>query len=380
MRIKFILPAMIAMSFAFTGCNKDKEEEEDTAPAELTKEEGESAISGLSINAKQDFIDMQESEGGEALDNLTGLLGNNDGDSPLGRGYQGKKGKAFRGILSGFKSSIKSTQGKTAEDEDWDFEANKGTYTYNNATDDFDLTDGTTDAIVIIFPADEDDLGTNNATLTVSDYTEDAEGQPTRLKGDLKVDGDLVTSIDYTGAFDGEGEPTSLDVTFVLVPFEMKGSLSKDSDTKLSGSSSLTKSGTTIYDVAGNVEFKTSELEDLVALSGHVQYGDVRVTGSIDGERIEELDAQDTDPTSAEINSAFDATITRQSTGAKIGTLVAADYTDEDQDTYPNLFVEYNDGSQELAEGILEDLIAEIETFVEELEEDLEEEEVAVRN
>lgn len=377
MKIKFILPAMLAVSIAFTSCKKDNEE---TAPADLSKDEGKALVEATSTRAKQDVTDLQESTGGTALDNLTGLLGSSEGENPLGRGYKGKRGKAFRRILGDFKSSIRATQSKTSEEEAaWDFEGNKGTYTYNNSTEDFDLTDSTTDAVVIIFPAGSD-LTVNNATVTVSEYTEDADGQPTRLDGDLKVDGEVVTSIDYTGAFDGEGQPTSLELTFVIVPFELKAELDKQSDTKMSGSSSLTQSGSTIYDVAGDIEFKTAELEDLVSLSGHVQYGDVRVSGSVDGTRMEELDNQEADPTSEEINSAFSATITQQSTSAKIGDIIAADYTDEMDDTYPNLYIRYNDGSLELAEDAFKSVIEDIEEFIEELEADFEEDEVAVRN
>src|SRR5687767_12756770 len=119
---------VLAMILGLSACNKD----EDESASQFSKTEAQTKINEFNATATKDLQDLTDADGIEAIKDLFDLT---EVDDPFGRiGSDKKKIKEFfRGKGREFKSIFVKeniTSGRTNGDQPFDFNANKGVYTW----------------------------------------------------------------------------------------------------------------------------------------------------------------------------------------------------------------------------------------------------------
>lgn len=346
----------------FTACEKDETEE-------LSYEEGKEALNSMDSQMADDLDMMAESEGMTAVATLGGM------DDP----FSSNKSNASTAVIKNIKRFILPIQEqknlKSTAEIAFNFDDYVGTYTWDNSVERWDVDWGTpSDKIVIIFPADSTNMGNNNATLTISDYEEVAvtsdgytEYLPTLLAADLKIDGTEYMSIDMTGQWDEEGEPTSLDITVFLKPFTFSGQFSQGS-TDASIDLAINYNDEEIFSAGISATFSDDTKEEPDVIDGYIQYRKVKVEANINVANLakvfEDLESGDSQYDTVEkiedaINKEIDAKIL--SDGKKVATIEVR--LDEEEGYKPVLI--FNDGTEEDAQSYFDNFSSNLEDLFE---------------
>lgn len=353
---KSLIPALLVM-LSLSGC------QDDVPSNQLSKNEAEVAIADFNATASNDLQALSGSTGTAALQDMFYLI---DLDDPFGRvattdreklkAFFKGKGKAFKSIFIG-----KAINGRTTEEGSFDFNANKGIYTWDADLDIFEKTDKS-NIIIIRFPTEEST--TNNAELQLKAYSEveiyDEEWDeysylPTDLLAELYVNESKVASIDFEATWDEVGFPISADIALMVNNFSLN--LSVDTSGTTSSSLSLTfKQGEEIIvDAAITVKYDDASKseESLKTIEGFVQIKNLKVQGNID---MHEADAVEVD-----WNKVFNLTL--YSNNEKLGDIVFVDVDDE-----PVPYVKYADGSKVELETVFQPVIDEAESIADDFE------------
>jgi hypothetical protein len=347
---------LTALSFLIISCEKDDEN-----VTEITPETAKATMLETDRQTSSDIVGITQTQGIEGLRNFFNLIGDTD---PFGgrtdishqeyRGFIKRQTRLFRNIFD----VKKSVTGKE-EEENFDYEENKGIYDWNFTTEDFEKT-GESTVIELNFPTE--DSQTNNATLRITDYAEvlipddfDEYYEPTRLAADLSIDGALVIDADATVAYNDYGDPVSGNLSLQLVPYTFSLVFDDTASTAASLAASISEGGDTMVGIDLTVTFDGADKEEVRSVSGNVQYGDLIIVGDITN-----LDGDGED-----INDFINLEIYENDT--KLGDVIFVEEQDgNDIEDIP--YIMYSDGSTESLEDLFEETVIELEDFFDELE------------
>ena len=371
MKKLFAMMLMIA-SVLFFACSDDEDET-------LSPEEAKAELEQVSTDMSTYMGEMENSDGMEALNALT--------DKPYP--FTDLKSTSYSSVLKDIQKYLlpanylktKSKEKGVAEDR-FDFDLWVGTYTWDADHQMWDPVFGDPpDKIIVNFPTEGST--SNNATLTINTY-EDVEitddygswYQPTNIEADLTIDGIKVVDISMTASYntsgDAAGEPTSIDASVYLIPFEFTVNFDHSS-TSASVDVAIKYEDSQIFSAGLSAVFETDNMEDSpVNISGYIQMLKVKVNASIDAKDIEEIfESMEEEPLPYEtleelvaaINDEIDAYVSIDGVKAADIELAVNETTqDIDIENIDIVFV-YSDGSTESALPYFESFAADLETF-----------------
>lgn len=357
-----IVYSLLVLSLIFSSCGDD--DGGDNSP--LSTEDAQISLDNMASDMSQDVVNMVESEGVEALDELFDLLDLNDPfNGRLAEMDQGERRKWLKKRAMLFKTIFvptKSVDFNRVKESDFDFEGNKGIYNWNPDIDEFEKSEEVSDIITINFPSEGS--ATNNVTLRITDYEEvliveeydgfiDEYYTVSELSGDLSVDGTVQVTIDLSVDYNDFGDPIRLNGSLFVNPYTFTVTFNDTQATVSTLTASITEGSTVITSSDLTVTFETSEKEELIAASGFVQYLNVKLQGSID------IAGADDEGDNFDINNFINLELFDGDN--KVGDILFI-YEDDGfgyEEEVP--YVEYSDGSREKLEDILQPVIDQLE-------------------
>lgn len=279
---KTLLIGLLVVTAIFTGCNKGEEDEP------LTESDNKAMIQDIGVEFVNEMSAMQDLESVSVLTSLGSKLTSLEDDeefpdkahlnnsavtritkSITAVAYQKTSAKRFG------KYTTKVALDKNEDDyESLEelFDDNTGTYSWNSDIEDFDFEDNSDDEVIFEFPSEEDGT-TNNAVLTLSNYTsvqvsnpieEEYEGDlPTSLDVTLTVDGTELIAYGFEIDYTNEGYPETVNTQLDIEGYSLAVSTTH-TNTKVSSSVSYKHDSkvliATTYELNGN--FSDSNLEE----------------------------------------------------------------------------------------------------------------------
>ena len=367
---KLIAMMLMLASVFFFACSDDEEDKK------LSKEETKTEITQLSTDLSDKLGEMEESDGMVAMEALSTIPDPFEATSKSGIKYAALEN--VEKYLLPYNYVKKDKEKSSFEENPFVFDAWVGTYTWNNTHSKWDVqSNNPSNKIIVIFPADTNNMDNNNATLTMHNYDDvEIEGElyPTNIDVDLDISDIEVVDIDLTAVWftSGEyiGEPTSLDVSVYLIPFEFTGDFSH---TSTAASINFAIKYEDVQFFAAGVGATWTNAGDSIPsnINGYLQFFHVKFQADVDVNDLivvfSEMDNYESEEKFLKaVNDEIDAYVTVSGTWAadiELG-LVTDDEGEEDIDI---LFV-YADGTSESAIPYFEELGKEMEDFFGELE------------
>lgn len=360
---KLIAMMLMLASVFFIACSEDEEKK-------VTPEEAKAELNNMTADMSVKLDAMQEAEGFKAI----GIL-NNMPDPFVDAKSSGKTTiitNIKKYTLPLFdKTKVKSIEGN------FDFEFWWGTYTWDEAHQMWEVVFDnpaitTDDKIVIIFPSDETDMYTNDATITINAYEEvelSVDGyyyyEPIDIEANLVVNEVELLSIDFAAEWGSQGEPEMLDVEVFVLPFTFSidfniATASADANFEILYNSEP------LFSVGLDATFADASMEMPINVYGYIQYLSVKFEIDVDVQNINNLVAQVqanplmyTDEQILEmLNNEIDAVVLIN--GVKAAE-IEAQMNPITGEPYP-VFV-YTDGSSEPAQPYLEDFVLSLGDF-----------------
>ncbi len=362
MRRKFLLLMSLVFAIIIASCSKDDEKTK-----EEWAEEDKQTLENLGDYVFSDMNEMLESRGMHAL---MALMETMMVDDPF---YNDPIVDAGTRYKNTFLPSMKRDENLKSTRKiyiNW-FDEHAGTYTWNVTEQKWDYSSTPTDKIVIVYPEDGPSGTDNNATVTVHDFEEeqfeDQWGtwyQPTLLHVDMFVDGTKEGELMFNASFHDEGEPQSISVELFMNPFLMEGSMN-DSGTQFSIAGSVKMGNMTILSADLTLDYiivddNGWEYEEITYVQGFVQYGPIKVQGSLN---IEELDALEW-PSADEVNPHVDLTLYSYPDGRKMADIVARDEPGSEE---PVPYLIFPDGTEEPALQYIMPILEDFEEMLQEI-------------
>jgi len=279
-RTIFSLFVIASLLFAFTSCNSDKKA---TKEAQETMDE---VISEMG----DDLASLSETE---AMKSMEGFNACADADDPFGSVKStgdsdlSASERIRQAFLPNLKKSVKSTS--------FNFTGKVGTYTWNAATQGWDIQQNNpADKIIVKFPSEGQTSSNNDAILTISKYEEEAfttsystEYQPTEITADLKLDGVDVMTIDFSAEYNTEGTPTSLTASVGLTPYSFSANMT-DNGTSAKADADISLSGSTIFGAGIDITFTDDTKTEPTQFDGYITYRTIKLKGDVDVVAIQE--------------------------------------------------------------------------------------------
>jgi hypothetical protein len=359
---KLLLIAVVASIFGLSSCKDD-----DKDSGQLSKTEAKAQINSFNSSVTADLQEFSSSEGLKAVTDLSDIAALDDPfggrkatDKKKVRMFLYKKGEMFRKIFNN-----QYTTGGRAKEE-FDFNANKGVYSWNADLEQFEKT-GESTIIKIQFPSEGS--ATNNAELRINNFTQvefyDEEWQeytynPTLIDAELLVDGTEVASLNLTATYDDTGFPLTADVSASVVPFSATVSFDVSGSTKNTLSASLSKNSESLFSTSVEVVYASAEKseDDLKTVSGYVSVKNIKLEGSIDAEGI------NNEPNEVDFNEFVDLKlIINNKLAGKV--VFVTEMVGGYEESVP--YIEYNDGTKEKFKIVIEPIVNELEDIEEDL-------------
>lgn len=343
----------------------------DLVGGEATAEEVETAVEDLASEVKSDMVSLMNSEGVEAgMDAITNLFYLIDGTEEfktisardLKNPVDAKRIKEGVQHMARFVVPTKSTSKKVLRAEE-DF-LPTGIYEWNFSTEDFDLIDETVDYLELRFPTEGSN--SNNAVMTISDfdyieyedcYYDEWDGttycytdiMPTSLKASLKVNDEEMISIDFTGTWNGDFEPKTLNLSVFVKPFT--NSLNFNLGTSVANFKTTLKNGDkTITENDVNIKYTGDLFEDgeVTEINGFSRILEIKVEGTINAKGITDA------PENADLNEFINLTVFKDN--KEFGKLK---YEESGEDVL--VYIELKNGEKVYINDIIEQLIEDLE-------------------
>jgi len=246
----------------------------------------------------------------------------------------------------------------------FDFNAHKGTYTWNATSDSWDFDSTNTTTIKIIFPSDTLQPTVTDAVLTISVYTqsqilvEDTTDigpplhyyyLPTALTADLFVGPTKYASVDFTATWNSDGEPTALDLTLFVKPYTLTIAFTSGTD-QVTVTAALNDGTIDIVGIGGPfvVNFVPGTAkEDVKDIDGYVSYRELKLQTS-SPINVEALDLL-LDPKAVNFNQHINVDVLYSN--STIGSILFED--DPNMLGEILVYILFNDGTKEPAETYL---------------------------
>lgn len=360
--LKKTIYLLIAALVVVTSCKKDDKKTDPPTP-----EEAKTTMTDLGSDLGSDISEAMSSEGVDAIFSAMNLLETAD-------------------PFTNKKKSSSATNAFTMDDI-------AGTYSWNEAAQDWDILSTPTDKVIVKFPTDTNDGANLNGVLTISTFTmlediydtqewdwnqqvyvtvKDTNFYPTAVVANVTIDGNQIGSVDFSATFDANYDPTSVSASVTFDIITLSGSFSSTA-TSYTVEQSLKLSGKTVESVSGTANFVTlsdewDEWDSVYYVSGFVHYGDIKVKGSIQMGEIDavsgwdEATQMDIDPTVAQMNQFTDLAIYTYVDDYKIADIEF--YEPTTIDVMPVRFV-FTDGSVLPFEEVVDPMVEEVNNVVE---------------
>ena len=367
---KLLAMMLMLASVFFFACSDDDDDK-------LSKEETKTEITQLSTDLADKLGEMTESDGMVAMEALMTMPDPFASTSKSNERYVVLNN--IQKYLLPYNYVKKSTEKSVFEADHFDFDRWVGTYEWNNTVGAWDPDYGNpSDKIIIIFPADSTNMDNNNAKITIHNYDEveiDYEYLPTDIDADLYInvsgsDDIKVVDIDLTAVWftSGEyiGEPTSLDVSVYLIPFEFTGDFSHTS-TAASINFAINYDGAQFFSTGVGATWANAGDSLPNNINGYIQFFEVKFQVNIDVDDliivISDMDNYESEVEFLNaINAEIDAYVTVSGTWA-----ADIELGMDAEDELDILFV-YADGTSESAIPYFEELGEDLEEFFGSLE------------
>jgi hypothetical protein len=353
--------AALADVIGFTSCDSDDDDQKDST--QLSKTEAKAKISSFNSNAKTDLQDLSDADGLKAIKDLFDLV---ETDDPFGRvgadrkklrHFFQQKGKDLKSIFT------KNTAGRTAE-ESFNFEANLGVYAWNPELGEAGEFEYISDAEVIEIQFPTEGSATNDAKLTLTDYSEiefydeefeETYYEPTLLNASLHVDQVKVASIYLEAEWNQDGFPLAASLMIQVAPYKLNIEFDDSSTTSSYINISLLQNQETLIATAATVKYKDASKAEgsLSSIEGYVQIENLKVQGTINGDALNEQ----------EVNWNDAIKLALYDGDKKLGDIVHVD-----EDGAYVAYLQYADGSKEKLETVLQPVVDEIENLKQDLE------------
>jgi hypothetical protein len=200
------------------------------------------------------------------------------------RGYLKTSVTSLRSVITNASSGNK----RVSSSEPFDYNAKKGTYTWNAANQLWDKTEGT--IIKIIFPTEGALSTNNNAEFQLTAYSETlftdewgTEYNPTTIEATLNVGGAKKAEIDLAAEYGDYGEPKLIDLYLFFDPFTIELNLDDKKPLASSISASLSKNSTTLIGFGVTVAYDDESKDEIsiVKVTGYVQLLNVRFVANM---------------------------------------------------------------------------------------------------
>jgi hypothetical protein len=248
-------------------------------------------------------------------------------------------------ILDGLESKV-DLDGPT-DDNRFNFNVNTGTYTWNASTETWSKTSIPSDKIILNFPSKPTSI-TNNATLTVGPYTDEAvtiDGEayylPKKFSATLLVDGQKIFSVDGSASYD-EPIPVNINVSVFLKPFTYTVVGNRITPTKFNAAVTIANNNGCTTSASVDFEFTHSDYElidldkDVKSISATIRHDNLKLVTNVNMSALSAID----DPTVSQINAYVKTNVFYND--AKIGELILFDNGSEYK-----VHIIYKDGTQE---------------------------------
>ncbi len=283
---KLLSAGTLALFLGLTACDND-----DSGGSQLSRTDAKTEINAFNNTTKSDLQDLADADGLQAVKDFFQLVSEDD---PFGRVGTGKeklraflkdKGTEFKKVFL----LTEATKGRTGAEGGFDFEANKGKYSWDEQEGAFFFM-GESDNITIYFPT-EGSLE-NNAALRISAYEEvevvdefgESYYQPVTLIVAVFVDDTQVVELDLSMEYDEGGFPVVADISLFVEPFTASLRIDATSATSSSVFVSLKEGQETL--TAASVTAKYADAskseESLSSVEGYVQVKNLKLQGSAD--------------------------------------------------------------------------------------------------
>ena len=357
------LMTCLLLAFIMTSCSK-KEDVPTTPIVTTTAAQDKLNIESTVNIIGDDAVSIVKTEGVKAVSSLARVMSK----SPV----FGKKASLSSEIASKLRTTLYSVgtmfnfkpkqYGKT-NSGNFNLAENAGTYTWNASDSSWITLKGQpADKVIIKFPSDT--LSTiNDATISINDYKEqlitnkgDSSYYPSRLSADMKVNSIKVASIEYTGTFNNDGMPVTLDLAVYNKPFNLQISVTNIQAT-VTAELSLTNENESvrILGLMGSVEFTDNSKNEIKIVKGEVSYKELSLKGNVNFQAIKALPHDSVNGrTPEQINANFAVAI--YYAGAKTGDFK---FVKGDNDE-PKLIVVFKDGSSKDAQEYLKEITTKI--------------------
>ncbi|TRX56221.1 hypothetical protein FNH22_16415 [Fulvivirga sp. M361] len=364
MKKSIFFTLIIPIAFAIS-CNDDEE-----SGTPLNAEQAQVSMDNLGTDMSDDVVNMIQSDGVEAMNDLFALLDVSDPfNGRLAELDQEGRKKWFKSRSMLFKTIFVPAKSvdfnRVQEDGDFDFEGNKGIYDWDAEAEEFVKSQESSDIIVINFPAGESE--TNNVSLRINDYTEKAIEEeddffpgeidiyyvPTKISAELSVDETVQIKLDFAASYNTIGDPVSGNASLFLNPYNFTVNFDDSQSASATLSASITEGDAVITSADLTVTFQSADKEEVKEASGFVQYMNIKLQGNINAQ---ELDTEDED---VDVNEFINLELFDGAN--KVGDIVIEEEEDEDGYEEEVPYVVYADGSKEKLEDILQPAIDEVD-------------------
>ena len=244
------------------------------------------------------------------------------------------------------------------KDDRFNYQSATGSYVWDEEKGEWTTAAGET--ISFSFPSNASSV--NNCNITVNGYTDQAvtiDGQtvylPTSTSAVFTKDGSRLASINFNATYSANGIPESIEVASYTKPVATTTALNRTSEKTFSFTTisvdETTQSKATIS-ANFNIPENESELENAVSdVVVTMSNNGLTLAGAIDTKAIVELAKQGKRPTTSDINGLLDINV--EYAGRNVGKL----NIEEDQNGIPGLIIEYNDGTTQNANVLLNGVV-----------------------
>ena len=358
------IAACLTLASIVSSCKKDNTNNSaaTVTPVTTVKQDQDNVLATTNVLA-DDIVTLMNTPSSDAGTSLITFL-NKDALLAKKGNINAELGSRLRIVLENTKKAIhiknkrskkrfaKTTIGPASP---FNFATKKGTYTWNEATQIWDvLTNSPSDKIIINYPADTNKATINNAKITIFNYTEqlimDSVGgdtyMPTKLLANLMVDGIETGKVDYTGTYNSKGYPISINLTLFNKPYTVS-ILFNDMKTSITGDFKLLKDAQAIIGLNGTIAFVTATQEDIKTIDATIQVKQLAIKGNFNIAAANAINM----PTAADLNNNFKINIWYN--GAKTGDVVFV--KDSLDATIP--LVKFKDGKTQPAEDFFANTI-----------------------
>ncbi len=364
---KLFFPFFLAMfTLVFVACEKDDD------PKELSATEAKVVLNSSSVSLETEFKEMENMAAMKALDKVSDMklpFSAGEDDLFMVKQYVSELDE---------QPSVKLTAKKSEENKE--FSQLVGTYTYDatNARWSIDANNPD-DKIVVIFPTEGSSK--NNATWTIYALETvkvvddmDVNYEPTKIKMDLVIDDKKVLDFNLNAEWGEGSDPESMSYALEVPPYKDELSMSM-SKSAAEFSRTFSKGGTSLASIGVGAVFEGMQEEDgepiPSSMSGHIQYGAVKVEGSVDFEEIMKVILNpvktDQEAALAEVNENIKITVSTYPGKEKIGIIQLDIIAGEEE---PVQVIVFNDGTKERADKYLKSMMDQLEEIFDDVDDE----------